>query len=494
MNKDDMDAPINEGLSKLDQSGRIPFHMPGHKRKIKRDISKVTPSMGPLDAVKCMDITEITGYDDLHHPQGMIRKSMDRLKSIYHTKESWYLVNGSTAGILAAICAALSPGDKILIGRNCHKSVYNAVRILQLKTVYLYPAISHDYGLCLDYGQKERKELQRILAEEGDIRAVVITSPTYEGVVSDISAIRKVISDYDDRIPLIVDEAHGAHMIYHTAFPKSAVECGADLVVQSLHKTLPALTQTALLHLCSSRVSADTIFDWLSVYETSSPSYVLMASAEESVLFMNREKAEIGRYIDRLYTFREACKCFSFLHLLESSDLPVFDLDIGKLVFVIKSGETCGSRVFSRLRDEWNLELEMAGGTYVLAMTSVMDEDRDFRRLWEGLQAIDQELADRYKKEQGVPTDFLSPCNILPSAPKMKESWECMGEHKTLVPLEKSGGRIAAAYVMVYPPGIPLLVPGEKIVKEMVEKLMFYVYNGYNVLGLSHGMIPVTDP
>ena len=461
--------------------------MPGHKRKRQGEL------MGTVDAVNSMDITEISGYDNLHQPQGMIRQSMDMLKSIYHTRESWYLVNGSTVGILAAISASLAAGDKILLGRNCHKSVYNAIRILQLTAVYLAPSISSEYGLCLDYGLKEREELARILAKEKDIRAVVITSPTYEGVVSDIAAIRRVISDYDDRIPLIVDEAHGAHLIFHDGFPKSALECGADIVVQSLHKTLPALTQTALLHLCSSRVSADALFDWLSVYETSSPSYILMASAEAAVVFMDRHRDRIQRYYDRLTTFRKACARFSFIHLIQEQELAVYGLDPGKLVFVIKGREVTGSFLMDRLRDEWKLELEMAGQNYVLAMTSVMDEDQDYQRLFEGLYDLDRELAGKYGEDHGKRHAFISPSQP-PQPIKVLESWECRREWRTYQPIAQSPGKIAADYIMIYPPGIPLLVPGEKIVKEMVENLMFYVYNGYNVLGLSEGRIPVLDP
>lgn len=491
----DVNAPINDGLSKLEKSGGIPFHMPGHKRKSQGRVKesglagefKVSGgTQAAIDAVNSIDITEISGYDNLHHPQGMIRESMDLLKSIYHTRESWYLVNGSTAGILASISAVVSPGDKILVGRNCHKSVYNAIRILRLSAVYFYPAISDEYGLCLDYGPVQREELKKILVWEGDIRAVVITSPTYEGVVSDVSAIRKVISEYDDSIPLIVDEAHGAHLIFHEAFPKSAVECGADIVVQSLHKTLPALTQTALLHLCSSRVSAEALFDWLSVYETSSPSYILMASAEEAVLFMVRQRDRVQKYIEDLQLFRKACRPFTCIHLIDEQELPVYGYDMGKLIFVIKRAEVTGSWLFARLRDDWNLELEMAGHNYVLAMTSVMDEDRDYQSLWEGLNAIDQELSAIHGRG-------AEPCERTIYTTKVLESWECRREWITYLPLVQSEGRIAADYIMIYPPGVPLLVPGEKIVKEMVEKLIFYVYNGYNVLGLSDGRIPVID-
>ena len=168
-----MKTPINDKLKKLNTCGKRPFHMPGHKRK-----KEAGP--GAISEVLTMDITEISDYDDLHHPQGMIRESMDQLRKIYGSRESWYLVNGSTIGILAAISAVCEPGDKILIARNCHKSVYNAVRLRRLSAVYLYPSYSEEYGIMLDIGEKERAELKEILVREKNIRAVVITSPTYD--------------------------------------------------------------------------------------------------------------------------------------------------------------------------------------------------------------------------------------------------------------------------------------------------------------------------
>ncbi len=477
-----MDAPINNKLSELKKNGKLPFHMPGHKRK---DFS-VSLFPAETGAVHHLDITEISGYDDLHHPEGIIRESMDILKAIYHTRESWYLVNGSTVGILAAISSVCRPGDKIVIGRNCHKSVYNAVRLLRLKVFYLYPPQDYVYDITLDIGRSAMDRLRDILNNERGIRAVVLTSPTYEGVVSDICSIRKTISDYDDRIPLIIDEAHGAHMYFHKAFPASALECGADIVVQSTHKTLPAMTQTALLHLCSNRVEPKIIQEWLSVYESSSPSYILMASAEAAVIFMHNQGKKVQKYVDNLASFRRNCGQLMHIQLIGDDNLRVFDYDRGKLVFGIAGRKEGGQWLFSSLRDKWNIELEMQSRSYAVAMTSVMDEEEDFDRLWHALVSLDQEL----EIEEHITGKTICPDSISYPEKKM-EAWECDCYKKIMVPLSESTGRIAASYVMIYPPGIPLLVPGEKIIKEMVEKLKEYHYNGYNVQGMTSGMIPV---
>ena len=490
-----LSCPIGEQLNKIREHGRIPFHMPGHKRKSPGEGSGIREAIG---GVQAFDITEITGCDNLHHPEGVIRESMDQLKEIYGTRESWYLVNGSTAGILASVSAVCRRGDKIVAARNCHQSVHNAIRLLGLSPIYLFPAVSDRYGIMMDVGPEERRDLEDILREETGIRAVVITSPTYEGIVTDIAAVRKVIDAVDDTIVLIVDEAHGAHLHYHEDFPDSAAGCGADLVVQSTHKTLPAMTQTGLLHLCSDRVDKREVSAWLSVYETSSPSYILMASAEAGVIYMCNHQEKTDTYIYHLRSFRKRCRQLLHIHLMEQEELPVYACDIGKLLFLVDGKENGGAWLFHRLGESWQIEAEMMGRSCVLAMTSVMDEEEDFARLFEALSALDEELAEEgisraavgeLAEEKTAAGDTLGGVAMmpfhadLPRPVKVREPWErvCV----EAVPLKESAGRVAASSVMLYPPGIPLILPGEKILKEMVENLLFYLYNGYIVQGLA---------
>lgn len=483
-----MRTPIYDALNQLKNERRIPFHMPGHKRKgIDQDA---------FSEIKSMDITEITDYDDLHHPEGIIRESMDQLKEIYHTKESWYLVNGSTVGILAAISSVCRPGDKILIGRNCHKAVYHAIRLLRLKAYYICPRISKEHDIMLDMGKEELEQIEEILKREETIRAVVITSPTYEGVVSDVAEIKKVL--YQWNVPLIVDEAHGAHFMFHEAFPKSAVECGADLVIQSTHKTLPALTQTALLHLCSDRISAREVSSWLSIYETSSPSYLLMASAEQAVVFMHNERKKVQEYVDNLHSFRKKCGQLKEITLLGAETLSCFDYDIGKLVFSVKKTGMDGKGFFDQLLEKYHIELEMKNTSYVIAMTSVMDEEEEFDQLLEVLRKIDLDLQrERQERRNDSPNMDNVKENAkeyheqLPIPEKKYEVWQC--ESVEEVSFKEAVGRIAGEYIMLYPPGSPILVPGEKIIKEMVENIQYYLYNGYNVTGLENGKVVVME-
>ena len=279
---------LEQKLNELEQSDIYPFHMPGHKRAF-------LPFANPY----AIDITEIEGFDNLHHATGILQEAQQKAADLYGAKKTYYLVNGSTCGLLAAISAAVPRGEKILMARNCHKAVYHAMYLRQLVPVYLYPEDTA-YGI---QGQVTPQMVQKQLKQTPDIRAVVITSPTYDGVVSDIQSIADIVHAYG--IPLIVDEAHGAHFRFSDYFPVSAADLGADVVIQSFHKTLPAMTQTAVLHLCSERVSEKLIRRFLGIYETSSPSYILMSSLDACVAKLEKDS---GRLFDEFTENLEAAR------------------------------------------------------------------------------------------------------------------------------------------------------------------------------------------
>ncbi len=290
------EVPLLERLSTYAASDAYPFHMPGHKRQVKMGITSVP---NPFS----VDITEIDGFDNLHHAEDILKESMNSAAAVYGADRSWYLVNGSTCGILAAIAAAVKPGEKILMARNSHKSAYHAVILNQLEPVYLYPEEVPEFQIP---GGIEPEQVERALLEHPEIRAVFVTSPTYEGIVSDIQGIAATAHRHG--AALIVDEAHGAHLPFGDGnyFPDGALQEGADLVIQSLHKTLPSLTQTAILHLKSQILDAKKVEQYLSVYQSSSPSYILIASMENCVRYMAEKGAgEMARYGARLRELRE---------------------------------------------------------------------------------------------------------------------------------------------------------------------------------------------
>ena len=225
---------LYDKLKAYSESDFYAFHMPGHKRN---------KTLLGIELPYDLDITEIDGFDDLHHADGILKEEQERAARVFGAEESHFLVNGSTVGILSAIAGVTNKGDQILVARNCHKSVYHAIYMNELNPVYLYPRFDSELQLNIEISAED---VRRALNRYPQIRAVMMVSPTYDGIVSDVAEIAKAA--HEKGLPLIVDEAHGAHFGFDPYFPKSANIYGADLVINSLHKTLPALTQTALLH------------------------------------------------------------------------------------------------------------------------------------------------------------------------------------------------------------------------------------------------------
>ncbi|HPB17928.1 MAG TPA: aminotransferase class V-fold PLP-dependent enzyme, partial [Clostridia bacterium] len=238
----------------------IPFHMPGHKRNM-----KCSAHLNKLGIR--YDITEIPGYDNLHDPKDIIYDAMKKAEMLWNSKYSFFLVNGSTCGILAAISSLADPGDKIIVARNSHKSVYNAIELLDLQPVFLNLPICAELSIP---GSINPEIVYNAISANPDAKMVFLTSPTYEGVISDIQSICDI--SHKMNIPVVVDEAHGAHLKLNEYFNNSAVSSSADIVIQSLHKTLPSLTQTAIAHICTNTVDRDKFQRYLSVFQTSSPS------------------------------------------------------------------------------------------------------------------------------------------------------------------------------------------------------------------------------
>ena len=285
-----MKRNLFEELKTYGESDFYPFHMPGHKRN---------PDSGFLPEMYKIDITEIDGFDNLHHAEGIIKNAQEKAASLYHSKETFYLINGSTVGILTSIAALSDRGKKLIMARNCHKAVYHGAFLNQLETEYIYPKMIEEFGISDGItAQQVEDKIQEIILREGIsdeqagklIAGIVVTSPTYDGILSDVNSIVKIAHNYG--IPVIVDQAHGAHFGFHSAFPENAVSDGADLVIHSTHKTLPAPTQTALLHYNSLLVSLETVKKYLRIYQSSSPSYVLMAGIDSCMDFVKREGQE----------------------------------------------------------------------------------------------------------------------------------------------------------------------------------------------------------
>lgn len=440
-----------------------PFHMPGHKRQC-----------APFGDPFAVDITEIDGFDNLHHAEGILKEAQQRLAGLRGAQEAFFLVNGSTGGILSAVSACVKPGGRFLMARNCHKAAYHAAYLRDAVPVYLYPAAETVYGLN---GGIAPETVEAELRAHPEAQAVLITSPTYDGMVSDVKKIADIAHAHG--VPLIVDEAHGAHFGFHPYFPESAVRRGADIVIQSFHKTLPSLTQTAALFVNGSLVDRERLRRFLGIYQTSSPSYVFMASIDRCTGLLLREGGALfAPFAQRLERFRREAAALQNIRIPGrelAGEADIFAVDLSKLVLSVR-GFLGGEELAERLRSR-GLEMEMAAGSYALALTSFADTEEGFWRLLEALRGIDASPADR--RAAHVPAGGL-PKNE--QACTIGRAWDALQRR---VPIKESEGKVAAEFLYLYPPGIPLVTPGERIGRELLLRVRGYRESGLSLQGLS---------
>ncbi len=480
-------------LAAYARSDMYPFHMPGHKRRTGPEESFMNSCTDSFTNPFAVDITEIEGFDNLHHPEGILKDSMKWAADVYGADQTYYLINGSTGGILAAVCGSVPRGGRILVSRNCHKSVYHGICLNQLKTSYVYPQEIEGLGI---QGGITAEDVDRMLNRYMDTQAVLIVCPTYDGIVSDIEAIARIV--HRAGLPLIVDEAHGAHFRYDAMFPVSALDLGADVVIQSVHKTLPSLTQTALLHIKCNRPDGGCYADreridrYIHMVQSSSPSYVLMASIENSIYQM--EQTDTAPYGKQLHRLRRRLGQMRHLRLADTGligQAGIRDLDISKIV--VSTRGTClypaedgltgftGAHLDDILRREYHLEMEMCGADYVTAITTVMDSGEGLERLGDALTRIDSQLTDAGYKPDGRSGNQKSVYSMrCDTAMSMGEAME---EKMASVGLEDSAGCISGEFVYIYPPGIPIVAPGEWISRPILEVILEYRDKGLPVQG-----------
>ena len=463
---------LYRALEIYSQEDYYPFHMPGHKRN---------PDTVNTDLPFDRDITEIDGFDNLHHPEGILKKAQETAASVYDTKECYYSVNGSTAALLAAVSATVPRNGQILVARNCHKAVYHALYLRNLIPTYVYPQMDPKWWIN---GGISSDKVERALAENPEIKAVLLTSPTYDGVVSDIEKIAEIVHRYE--IPLIVDEAHGAHFHFSNYFPTSAAELGADLVIQSFHKTLPSMTQTAVLHNCSDRVDSRLIRRFMGIYQSSSPSYILMASMDACMEKMSSDGNEMFREFTKILekARRRLSEC-KYIRLVspEIGTAGVFDYDRSKLLFSTRYASMTGSELAQILLEKYHIPVEMETEHYVLALAAVGDSGEGFERLCQAIEEINQEEAQK-KKEKRETEEPKAGRTAYTSLSQFMSITEAMESKSEIRKLEESVGRISAEFGYLYPPGIPLIVPGEQITGQFIRNMRIYMEEGLYLQGL----------
>lgn len=497
-----MKENLFDQLKVYGESDAYPFHMPGHKRNVES---------GPLSPFYQYDITEIDGFDNLHQPEGILLEAQKRAAKLYGSEETFFLVNGSTSGILSAVSAVAGRGKKLLIARNCHKAVYHAAFLNRLKLEYLYPEMLEEYGLADGFSAEQVEE--KIVEIAGDIAGIVITSPTYDGMISDVGGIVKAAHRYG--IPVIIDQAHGAHFGFHPKYPQSAIQEGADLVIHSVHKTLPAPTQTALLHVKGELVDRDLLRKYLRIYQSSSPSYLLMAGIDSCMELVEKEgKARLENLLQLRKAFVEKSKALHYIHIYPSMEETGEDCvkkwrsgkeEPGRLVLSVRGSGLTGQMLHDILKDEYQLQMEMYGEDYVVAILSMMDKREGFDRLAAALKEIDRKIEDDLCAGQEKYRDNSEAAIVTERQSREKETSvkELQNRPKTVcsiseafmapckeVPLSEADGQTAADFINLYPPGIPFLVPGEQFDKDTISVIMKYLKNGYTLQGVKSTDIP----
>ena len=537
---------LEEKLSEYAETDMYPFHMPGHKRRLQAAFHATAFGAGaaapenplcsgvtaapenplcpaapaatedPLCSAARLDITEIDGFDNLHAPEGILYEEMKLAAQVCGAAETWFSVNGSTCAILAAISAAVPRNGMMLIERGCHISVYHAAGLRGLKLRYIPEGMAafrfqhNPEGMAAPELQISHRgpesggegntasSLKR--AESEKISAVVITSPSYTGEVRDVRSW----AEYAHALGavLIVDEAHGAHFSKHPWFPRSAVSQGADLVVQSLHKTLPALTQTALLHRVTERVSGEALSHFLDVYETSSPSYLLLASMTRCIHGMaERGEGYFEPYVGLLKKLRSELSGLRHMRLAGSEDEIAAGLyDPGKLFIQVRDHVYCslldreelsGPVLYDLLRLRYHLQPEMKTPDSVLLMTSPADSAEGFERLSAALREIDRNAYRPVPAGSGDPDFGNAALPGFESQPDESGFPSCAmtiteaeDRPRETILLDEAQNRISASYVIVYPPDSPLIVPGEVFDSGLIGRIHALRRNGLTVTGL----------
>jgi len=472
--------PLHEFLLKHAAEKPVSFHMPGHKGSA---VYSRFGYDGFLKNIMDCDVTEIPGADNLFQAESVLREVQLQYADLYEVPYSYLLINGTSGGLIAAILASVRPGKKLIMARNCHKSVFNALALGGIQPVYAYPEVMESSGIS---GGVSLAEIKDKIEANPDADAIILPSPNYYGICSDIEGIAE-LAHRSGKI-LIVDQAHGAHLKFFRKygidrFPKSAEESGADIVVNSTHKTLLSFTQSAVLNLNSSRISRLALEDKLQCIQSTSPSYLLMASLSINAEILKNHGSELmhqwSDFID--YTYENAPSV---------RDLSLFDrtpdLDATKINFSFRHGYLPGNVIEDYLMERHHIFIELYTGNTVMCMTGLGNTRKDMEALLSAL------------------SDFRSGPGACPvAAPGRQAGRKITGPAETFPipvkkrwsPLKDSTGLICAASLIPYPPGIPLVCPGERITADAVAYVTELRRRGEKVMGVSPSHeILVGDP
>lgn len=457
-------SPIMEAFENYFSKKPLAFHMPGHKggQKVPKKI---------LENLLKYDLTEIEGFDNLHFPKEVIKKAQDMMAMAVSSKKSFFLVNGSTGGILASIYSVIRENDKIIVARDCHRSVINALALCGGIAIFVKTSKIEGFGINTGV---DIEDLEKCVDENKDAKAIFVTSPTFYGVCSNIDRISE-ISKKNNMI-LIVDEAHGAHFPFSNKLPKSAVEVGADMVVQSAHKTLICPNQAAYLNINGHNVDEKRLVQALSMFQTTSPSYVLLLFLDYARAFLQAEGREyLENAIKYCDEFRDSFNGYDRFKVLSKDNLHKQTLDPTRIVLNTFKANITGYDMDKFLRKDYNIYAEMSDLQNVVFIVSLVDDKENLNILERAIKAIcvsDKKPFDCLEFDTRIP-DF---------GIKIKDALNADDEY---VFLTQSVGRICKYILTPYPPGIASICPGEIIDAKAVDFLKQVKLAGGSVDGLN---------
>jgi len=467
-------VPLYEAVIKYKERNMVPFHMPGHSQG--RGVPKSLKRIFGREFFD-FDLTEVSGLDYLHYAKGVIREAEALAADLYKAKRTFFLVNGTTAGVHAMILATCKEGEKIIVGRNSHRSVIGGIIASGANPVFVHPGFNKEFGLITNISTDE---LEKTIKKNRDAKAVLITTPSYYGLQGDLKKLIDITHKYG--MYALVDEAHGAHFPFNSKFPKSAVEYGADMVVQSAHKTLPTLTQTSLLHIVSDRINADMVEQVLAIIESSSPSYIFMAFLD----VVRREMALHGeklwnKAIDVANYAREKIKKLPHYKIVDDGIIngsDIYAFDPIKLTINVEELGFSGF-AFEHFLNKQHVEIELSDLQNVLLFITIGNEFKDVDYLMDVLKKAEKKVKKNVEKMPMFPV----------AGKQVFSPNDAFNMNYIMQDIVFAKGRISWGIVAPYPPGIPILAPGMEITKEAID----FVLTMYRKGGMIQGAIEKGD-
>ena len=461
-------APLYEALEKFRKQRVVPFDVPGHKR------GRGNPELVELLGEKCvgLDVNSMKPLDDLCHPSSVIREAEELAAEAFGAAHAFFMVGGTTSAVQSMILSVCKEGDKIIMPRNVHKSVINALILNGAIPVYVNPEVDQHLGIALGM---EPAKLKKAVEDNPDAKAVLVNNPTYYGICSDMRAIVKIAHEHGMKV--LADEAHGTHFSFHPDLPVSAMEAGADMSAVSMHKSGGSLTQSSLL-LLSGSMNEDYVRQIINLMQTTSASYLLMSSLDISRrnLALNGE-ASFEKVMKMASYAREEINGIGDYYAYGKeliNGTSVYDFDVTKLAVYTRDLGLAGIEVYDLLRDEYDIQIEFGDISNILAYISIGDRIQDIERLVGALY----DLKRLYKRDKAgmLSAEYVSPKVAVPPR-------KAFYSDKVSLPLKEAEGKVCTEFVMCYPPGIPILAPGELITKDIIEYIVYAKAKGCSMQG-----------